>query len=228
MKTNYIIKEKIINKDTSNEKIIEYAIVNGKEHCIESMKNGDKFFKIDNPYVNPNDDSVENLLALSFHGLVGDAIKSIIDGYAHCLYESAFSSTLFPIFFIDETIGNEYRNKSLEGFKNTKVGYSIKFGYKYSFGGFEYLTETGDTVNILNDDKPAIYNTKKEAENVFNSYIEKAKDLFNDISNNITTLNNIIDSNESFPIQIMVAEMLKYGKDKFFTDYSYEIVQNIT
>ena len=162
-----------ITKCLMNDGVKECAITSdGKKHTIEETKDGEKYFRIDNPYKN------DTLLERHFHGRIGDAIQSIRDGYADVILcgdqMNVFTQFAYPIVMLDSKLGEEYRQKSVDGFKDSKLGYCIYYGSKNSFGGYHPTDEVG---NMALFTKYKVYDTEEEAEKKLNEYVKKAYDI---------------------------------------------------
>lgn len=162
-----------VTKCLMNDCVRECAITSdGKKHIIEETKDGEKYFRIDNPYKN------DTLLERHFHGRIGDAIQSIRDGYADVILSrgqmNVFTQFAYPVVMIDKELGEKYRQKSINEFKDAEVGYSIYYGSKNSFGGYYPTAEDGDMA-IFKDFK--IYDTEEEAQEILDNYIKEATKL---------------------------------------------------
>lgn len=234
MKTVYTIENRVIDEGSRFERTAECAIVDDVSHEIYTMKDGTKYFEIFNPYVNDDDDD----LARYFYGRITDGIRSIRDGYAHALLgevnpQNVFSQPVTPIYILDEEKGEEYRQKTIEGFKDAEFGYAIRFGNKHSFVGYWYIDEDGDTAGGFNVRVPAFYKTKEAAQSVMDNYIAEAKRIANKIVNKQTTISDEIGKTK-YVVRTLFKENLErvngemiINDDKLFDKYGYEIVQSI-
>lgn len=234
MKTVYTIENRVIDEGTRYERTVECAIVDGVSHEIYTMKDGTKYFEIFNPYADDDDDD----LARYFYRRIADGIQAIRDGYAHTLFgevnpQNVFSQPVIPIYILDEEKGAEYRQKTIEGFKDAEFGYAIRFGNKHSFAGYWYIDEDGDTAGGFNVRVPAFYKTKEAAQSVMDNYIAEAKRIANKIVNKQTTISDEIGKTK-YVVRTLFMENLErvngemiINDNKLFDKYEYEIVQSI-
>lgn len=172
-KTNFRVAKCLCYEGKGCQTIRDCAITDdGKKHIIQETKDGEKYFTIDNPYSN------NTLRDRHFHGRIGDAIQAIKEGYADVILSggntNVFNEHDYPIVMINRQIGDEYRQKSIKGFKDTKIGYCIFYGNKNSFGGYHPVDAIGDMAMIK---EPMIYDSEEEAQNKLNYYIEEATKL---------------------------------------------------
>ena len=233
MKIEFTVGEHTFNKGTEYEKTAKCAFVEGKAHRIQKSKEGYEYFEIENPYVSKTaGTTVENELARIFYNRICDAIRAVRDGYADALYarEGFFggTSTTRPVVLIDRVKGEELRAKTLEGFKNSKFGYSIKFGSKNSMSGPMFVTETGLSGIFVDEDKVAFFPDYESAKTKVDEYIEAAKALATG-----KTPDELMEyfKNKDFEFRSVVntlaCEVCEHGVENIFENYKFDIVQNI-
>ena len=150
----------------------EFAITeDGKKYIVHETADGEKYFYPENPFANDTKGS------RYFFGRVGDAIKAINEGYADCLiaggHTNVFNSYTKPVVMIDRVKGEEYQAKAKDGFKDTKIGYVIKFYGKNSFGPSRSLDADG--VPVVFSGTPEIYETEDKAKEFLDAWLSKAK-----------------------------------------------------
>jgi hypothetical protein len=175
---------------------------NGRTHCINQDKNGYEYFSI----INTKED---NKLGL-FSGRIKDAVECIREGEGDCLEViNLFGKSEHVIRFLDRKYGENLRQQSIEGWKDTEFGYSLKFGYKNSFNG-SYFIKNDKTILSLWCDNPNEYiyfKTKDEAVKYKNDIINEANRFADKY--NIVRLNN---KNNEDKIQKWINKNYNLGK----------------
>ena len=147
-------------------------------HTIQVDGNGYEFYEVDNPFD-------ENGL---FTDKIKDAILCIRNGYADCIAKSNFLNMFILRKYIDENYGKPLRDKTIEGFKNTKFAYAIKLTSYNSFTNDGlYLSNNNNnlllfydknkimTFDNIEDAKKYRLNLFNIAQNYFNEYIASGK-----------------------------------------------------
>ena len=178
-------------------------------HTIQVDKNGYEYYEVDNPFD-------ENGL---FTDKIKDAILCIRNGYADCIVKSNFLNMLILHKYIDENYGKPLRDKTIEGFKNTKFVYAIKLTFYNSFTNDGlYLSNNNNnllffydknkimTFDNIEDAKKYRLNLFNIAQNYFNEYIASGK--------NETYLKNF---DETSVIKYMFRDLRK-NRDTFDLD----------
>lgn len=115
-----------------------------------------------------------------------DALDCIQNGFGDALTTSSFLgfNFLHVIRYIDREYGEKIREKTLEGWKDAKFAYGIKFSYLNSFSDGRFLMKNNTLMNF--DDKKEdiltfenskyarnyIHNIKKKSKEYFNEYLE--------------------------------------------------------
>lgn len=160
----------------NNNKICEYAIFSdGSKKIIKNDEQYGKYFEVDNEL----NTKCNNCLRSNFSDRIKDAVDMIKNGNGDCIK----STNLFVhvdkvIYFLDRSIGEKLREKSINGWKNTKFAYTIKFGYKNSFWRYSTLNNKMETISPFDDNKTPIYfENEKEANKYMEDIIEKSKIL---------------------------------------------------
>lgn len=149
----------------------EFAITeDGKKHIVHETADGEKYFYPENPFAN-------DARGRHFFGRVGDAIRAIDEGYADCLivggHTNVFNSYTKPVVMIDRIKGEEYQAKAKDGFKDTEIGYVIKFYGKNSLGPSRSLDADG--IPVVCWETPKIYETEDKAKEFLSAWLDKAK-----------------------------------------------------
>lgn len=176
-------------------------------HTIQVDENGYEFYNVDNPFDEYG----------LFTDKIKDAILCIRNGYADCIVKSILNMFILRK-YIDENYGKTLRDKTCEGFKNTKFAYAIKFTWYNSFTNDGiYLSNNNNllfiddkekimTFDNIEDAKKYRLNLFNIAQNYFNEYIASDK--------NETYLKNF---DETSVIKYMFRDLRK-NKDTFDLD----------
>jgi hypothetical protein len=224
-------------KETRKVAIVESenASLNDKKYHIRTDDNKLEFFTIDNPY---------NSQKLNLWGKhLGDAIKAVIDGYAHALIGepnqyNVFAQPVQPIVILDEKTAKEYRKKTIDGWKDSEFGYTVKAGSNNSFSGYRFINNKFEIISVLEDQTDYVFfETEDEARKFVTTYIDKVKNLANEL---ITGKIHIDEAaNKALDIsdfaETLFYDIISYdeNKDRYtyandeheFENYGYDIVQ---
>lgn len=122
-----------------------------------------------------------------------DAIDTIKAGFGDAiLCDTIFAmNTVHVVRFIDREYGEELRQKTLEGWKNTKFAYGINMGSKNSFsnGG---IVDIDEDLDIMNEElKPLYFETEQDAQDYIDKMIKMAthySDEYNELKNSSTNI----------------------------------------
>lgn len=145
-------------------------------HTIQVDENGYEFYNVDNPFDEYG----------LFTDKIKDAILCIRNGYADCIVKSILNMFILRK-YIDENYGKTLRDKTCEGFKNTKFAYAIKFTWYNSFTNDGiYLSNNNNllfiddkekimTFDNIEDAKKYRLNLFAIAQKYFNEYIASGK-----------------------------------------------------
>lgn len=162
--------------DNNGKGIHEYAIFadGSRKKLIETDEKYGKYFEVDNEL---NTD-VKNSLRFSFSGRIKDAIDTIRNGNGDCIMSfNLFGRHDSVLYFIDREVGEELRQKSMDGWKDTKFGWVIETGYKNSFSPYVALNEKNETIGIFDEDRtPKYFTLKEDAEQYIASLISTSFD----------------------------------------------------
>lgn len=168
------MKEFRIAECLGNDGIHEYAIFadGSRKKMIQNDEQYGKYFEVDNE-LNPNG---KTLLRYSFSGRIKDAVDMIKNGNGDCIKQiNLFGKIDKVIYFLDRRVGEELRNKSLEGWKNTKFAWAVECGYKNSFSGYLPIKADYTRLSILDEDRAIkTFETYEDAENFIQELIFKA------------------------------------------------------
>lgn len=180
-------------------KINEYAIFTdgSRKKMIKTDRRYGKYFEVDNEL---NTD-IKGLLRYSYSGRIKDAVDMIRNGNGDCISaEKTMIRIDRVLYFLDRQIGEELRQKSLKGWKNTKFGWAIECGYKNTFSGYSMINKRGEQISVFDKDKvPKVFNEKDEADKYAASLIEKSRYYAKQLADNVYNvteekeMDNVID-----------------------------------
>lgn len=135
-------------------------------------------------------------------GLFNHRVKDMYDTVVACDGDCIQITNHTPhvVYYLDRTVGNELREKFLQGWKNTKFGYAIEVNglklngdYKYSFSecGYTTITRYEEAETILSD---IMKLSSKIAANIIEQYAacsDRNDNTINEIITNQEMENNI-------------------------------------
>jgi hypothetical protein len=136
-----------------------------------------RYFEVDNEL---NTKEKDRLRARLFTGRIKDAIDTIKAGNGDVLVQESgvFGFKFDRVrYYINREVGEDFRERTINGWKDTNFCYVIKFGNKNSMSGPKILEEDG-TLNFFGE-KPKTFDSDEEAINYFNSIIAEATDIIN-------------------------------------------------
>lgn len=168
------MKDFRIAKCLGNNGVQEYAIFTdgSRKKLIQNDEQYGKYFEIDNEL---NTDC-NTYLKYSFSGRIKDAIDTIKSGSGDCIKQVDFFGKHDKVlYFIDRKVGEELRAKSIEGWKDTKLAWTVECGNKNSFSGYAPINLKGERISMFNEDRTVkTFATKDEAEEYVKGLLEKA------------------------------------------------------
>lgn len=138
-------------KCLKNGEIVKYAVFEdgSRKKRIQTDSQNREYFYVDNE-LNTN---VSTSMKYSFSGRIKDAVDMIKLGNGDCIKNTdmliASDSVLY---FLDRKIGEEYRKKFINGWKDTKFGWAIEVGNKNSFYPYLRLNENLESISLWNAD----------------------------------------------------------------------------
>lgn len=146
-----IERENDLKIDVAVFKNLKYS---STRRVVQTDKDGNKYIQVPNIY-----NATSFIYQNSFFDRIEDAVKTVLDGNADALIKGNGlfdeDDTLYPIYFIDREIGNEYRRKTIEEWRDTKFKYSIKISLNYSLLTVQ-ICENLDSCSFINPDKNKI------------------------------------------------------------------------
>jgi hypothetical protein len=161
----------------------------GTDYCVQKDEEGHEYFPVPNFKMKD--------VFKSFTGRIKDAIEAIRKGEGDVLsVTNLFGKSEHVYYFIDRAYGEELRKKTIEGFKNTEFGYSLKFGFLDSFSGSRFIAKDNTILSAFDNQNDYVYfSTEKEAE----EYKEK---ILKDAERFADNFNMIMINNKNNNIKI--------------------------
>ena len=168
------MKEFRVAKCLVNGLISEYAIFadGSRKKLIKNDKQYGKYFELDNEL---NNDCISCLLS-NYIDRIKDAIDMISNGNGDCLKTSSSGNRV--LYFLDRKIGDDLRKETIEGWKNTKFGWTIKTINKHSLLGYYLLNKKSEPITMFMAKDlccPMTFETKEAAKAYAEELVEKAK-----------------------------------------------------
>lgn len=163
-----------IAKCLENNGIHEYAIFAdvSRKKLIQNDEQYGKYFEVDNEL---NTDC-DTFLKYTFSGRIKDAVDTIKNGNGDCIKQvNLFGKHDRVLYFIDRKVGEELRQKSLEGWKDTNFAWTVECGNKNSFSGYAPINLKGERISMFDEDRAVkTFTTKDEADQYIKGLLEKA------------------------------------------------------
>lgn len=232
-----------VKKYLEEGKVVEYAVFEDeKKKKIHTDKNYGKYFYVENTLNN----DTKAIFKRFFTGRITDAVQTIINGDGDCIKEeNLFGSTIHVVYFLDRTIGEELRQKSIEGWKDTNFGWTIEFGCKNSFNPYSKINSKGNPLGWRDNHLSYItFSTEEEAEKQVNCYLENARKIATDLvikNKNVSkkkNINEILNAFEEkgelfsivceFVFDLLNEDTTDFkNPEKELTNYGFKVVQCI-
>lgn len=202
-------------------------------------ENGNKYFCILNPYAE-NDESFKSYKKRHFYNCIRDAISVICDGYADAILcrGQDVGGYIHVAKFVDDKVAKEYRDKTLNGWKDTKFAFAVRAGSKNSFSGYVLIAQNGESLSTFsNTMKYATFETEEDAKTFAESLIEKARGYVQRVANGeyFDAVMDDLQENEgkfsivnSFFYDLLSEDIQGFrNEDKSLSEYGYEVSQCI-
>lgn len=213
-----------IAKCLANGKVNEYAIFadGSRKKIIQINEQYRKYFEVDNE-LNTN---YKSCLRFSFSGRIKDAVDMIKSGNGDCIKSiQLFGRHDSVLYFLDRTIGEELRKKSLDGWKDAKFGWAIECGNKNSFFGYSMLNKKMERITMFNEEyKPMTFDTEEAAKRYVESLIERAKYYAKRLANKLVNVSEEEERNRI--IDDIINEIDEYTGTKFsaLLDFTFDML----
>lgn len=193
------MKDFKIEKCLVDGKVNEYVIFadGSRKKLVQNDEQYGKYFEVDNEL----NTTLKSPLRYVFSGRIKDAVDMIKAGNGDCIKSSqSIVKHDKVLYFINRTIGEELRQKSLDGWKDTKFGWAIEYGNKNSFSGYTMLNKKMSGISVFDEDHtPMTFDTEDAAKQYVHALIEKAKYYARQLENRLTHVeeekerDNIVD-----------------------------------
>lgn len=207
------MKEFRIAKCLDNNGIHEYAIFadGSRKKVIQNDEQYGKYFEVDNEL----NDECKTCLRFSFCGRIKDAVDMIRNGNGDCIQSvKLFGRIDKVIYFLDRKVGEDLRQKSLDGWKDTKFGWAIECGYKNSFSGYSMINKKMERISVFDEErKPMTFETKEEANKYVESLIKMARYYARRLANKISGIED--EKERGKIIDATMDEVEEYTNTKF-------------
>lgn len=121
----------------------KYALVEGykRPRCLLKDLNGAEYFYVPNYYNANKDEKV--FYKYSFNRRIYDAIRVVMDGNGDAI--SFTGQNIHVQYYLDRSVGDEYRKRTIEGFKNCTLKYEVVY------------EDNGNYVHINEDNTPRLF-----------------------------------------------------------------------
>jgi hypothetical protein len=178
---NYNIEERETTWPDGSKHIESFVVCeDGYTTYLKENREGYKYFSVKNPYYKLmlGEKDLTSFRDHFYHR-IKDAVTAVREGHAHAIQRSGpiniFATETDVVWFVDEELGEKYRKKTIEGFKDAEFGYGVKFGSNNSFGGYNFVSHTHNICSMWNDDSPAFFDTEREAYEFIKDIYDVAK-----------------------------------------------------
>lgn len=208
------------------DKIIVYDDNNRQIDCciIHKNEDGKEYYYPSNPH---------NKLGL-FSDLPKDAIECIKNGLGDTLEVTNVLGMRLEhvVRFLDREYGECIRQKSLQGWKNAKFGYGVKFQYLDSLNSGRVVCEDKSLFCNIGE-KILVFDTEKEASIFINEINKKAKEYFDEYveAEKTNTADTFLERIKSemecgvFSVYWHVLNALDTERDRGCPQYKLKVIQ---
>ena len=160
----------------------KYALVEGykRPRCILKDFNDAEYFYVPNYYNTDKDEKVFS--KYSFNRRIYDAVKVIMDGNGDMI--SIIDQHIIHVqYYLDRFVGDEYRKRTIEGFKNCTLKYEVVYEDN---GNYVHINEDNTPRSLFNGDMykqilkfDTIEEAQKYLDNIFKIAYDNATIIFN-------------------------------------------------
>ena len=161
----------------------KYALIEGykRPRCIYKDFKGAEYFNVPNYYNKDGDGKVFS--KCSFSRRIYDAIKVVMDGNGDAI--SFTGQNIHVRYYLDRFVGDEYRKRTIEGFKNCTLKYEVVYEYN---GNYIHINEDNTPRSFIfdNDNRhkqllkfDTIEEAQKYLDNIFKIAYDNATIIFN-------------------------------------------------
>lgn len=218
------MKEFRVAKCLIDGKVNEYAIFadGSRKKKIQVDEQYGKYFEVDNEL---NTDC-KSCLRFSFSGRIKDAVDMIKSGNGDCIKSVQMVGRHDSVlYFLDRTIGEKLREKSLDGWKDTKFGWTIEYGSKFSFSGYGMINNKLERISIFDEKyEPMTFDTEEAAKKYVGDLIERARYYVKRLANELTNITEVEERGEI--VDRIINEIDEYAGAKFsiLSDFTFDML----
>ena len=167
--------------------------VDGQEYADVCMNNSDKweprkvyhrddgtpYVSIKNPYVSEESGlkGIDLAVAEEFGDRIGDAVRSVFDGYAHTVLMSRMAmggAVNDPIYILNEDVGETQRTKFINDWAGVRFKWILCMSKGDSFAAPQAITERGDLLTFKEGARIRYYETYEDAMKGIKAYCSEA------------------------------------------------------
>lgn len=218
------MKEFRIAKCLDNNGIHEYAIFadGSRKKLIQNDEQYGKYFEVDNEL---NTDC-KTFMRFSFSGRIKDAVDMIRNGNGDCIQSvKLFGRVDKVIYFLNRKVGEELRQKLLDGWKDTMFGWAIECGYKSSFAGYSMLNRKNERISTFDDkNTPMTFNSKEEANEYVEYLVDKARYYAKRLANSISDVEDKTERERIIDVAIDEIEEETGTKFGIIMDFTFDML----
>lgn len=218
------MKEFRVAKCLVNGKVNEYAIFadGSRKKMIQTDERYGRYFEVDNEL----NTALKSCLRFSFSGRIKDAVDTIKSGNGDCIKSmQMFGRHDKVLYFLDRTIGEELRKKSLDGWKDTKFGWTIEYGNKNSFSGYSMINKKMERISIFDEEyKPMIFDTEEAAKEYVEGLIEKARYYAKRLANNLVNVSEGEERGRIIDETIREIDEYAGAKLSILSDFTFDML----
>lgn len=218
------MKEFRVAKCLDNNGIHEYAIFadGSRKKLIQNDEQYGKYFEVDNEL---NTDC-NTFMRFSFSGRIKDAVDMIRKGNGDCIQSvKLFGRVDKVIYFLDRKVGEELRQKSLDGWKDTRFGWAIECGYKCSFAGYSMLNKKNERISAFDKENIPMTFDSKEVANEYAEYlVDKARYYAKRLANNISGIEDKTEQERIIDVAIDEIEEETGTKFGIIMDFTFDML----
>lgn len=224
------MKEFRIAKCLLNGKIEEYVIFRdgSRKKRIYTDDKGRKYFEVDNEL---NNSTNIFILKRSFSGRIKDAIETIRMGNGDCLkVANLLGSHENVIYFLDRDIGEEFRKKTIDGWRDAKFSWVISVGRNNSslwLSDINLLCSNYTTTSSFSESEtPMYFESEGDAKKYMNDLLKVSKHFAEKLNSKLSEKAETEENDEI--VYSVVDEIEEYTGSEWsvVTDFMEDMYKN--